>query len=134
MDIAFGKVEWVRGLRFNKRNRCGWFNKKWKPALVTDIGSFQRCNPERRGTGYAILDLDGTERGQIQYDMETHEHLDAERCVVLGQDSRKSDSGKRKYYILVVRSTGTENEYTRVGAGWILSDYVARQGVQALIV
>jgi hypothetical protein len=27
-----------------------------------------------------------------------------------------------------------ENEYTRVGAGCILSDYVARQGVQALIV
>jgi hypothetical protein len=31
--------------------------------------------------------------------------------------------------ILVVRPTGMENEYTRVGAGCILSDYVARQGV-----
>ncbi|KAF2819854.1 HET-domain-containing protein, partial [Ophiobolus disseminans] len=77
MDITFGGVEWVHSLRFNRR-----FNKKWKPALVTDIGSFQKCNPERRGTGYVILDLDGTERGQIQYDMETHENLDAERCVV----------------------------------------------------
>jgi hypothetical protein len=134
MDITFGNGEWVRSLRFNKRYKYRRFNKKWKPALVTDIGSFQRCNLERRGTGYAILDLGGTERGRIQYDMETHEHLDAERCVVVGRDSRDSDAGKRKYYILVVRSTSMENEYTRVGAGWILSDYVARQGVQALIV
>jgi hypothetical protein len=66
--------------------------------------------------------------------METHEHLDADRCVVVGRDSCESDAGKRQFYILVVRSTGMENEYTRVGAGWILSDYVARQGVQALIV
>jgi hypothetical protein len=134
MDIPFSKVEWVRSLTFNKRNRRRRLNKKWKPALVTDIGSFQRCNPERRGTGYAIFDLGGTERGWIQYDMETHKHLDAERCVVVGRDSCDSDAGKRKYYILVVRSTGMENEYTRVGAGWIGSDYVARQGVQALIV
>jgi hypothetical protein len=133
-DIHFGEVEWVRGLRFNKRNEHIGLNEKWKPALVTDVGSFRRCIPKRRGVGYAILDLDGTERGRIQYDVETHEHLDAERCVVVGRDSRGSDAGKRKYYILVVRSTGMENEYTRVGAGWILSNYVARQGVQALIV
>jgi hypothetical protein len=134
MDIAFGKVEWVRGLRFNKRNRRRWFNKEWKPALVTDIGSFQRCNPDRRGTGYAILDLDGAERGWIQYDIETHERLDSDRCVVIGRDSRESDARKRRYYILVVRPTDMENEYTRVGAGWIQSDHVVRQGVQALIV
>jgi hypothetical protein len=134
MYIPVEEVEWVHGLRFNKRDEHSGLNENWKPALVTDIGSFQRCNHERRGTGYAILDLCGTERGRIQYDMETHEHLNAERCVVVGRDSRDSDAGKRKYYILVVRSTGMENEYTRVGAGWIPSDYIARQGVQALIV
>jgi hypothetical protein len=134
MDTTFGDVEWVRSLRFNERNRRRWLNKKWKPALVTNIGSFERCNPERRCTGYAILDLEGTEKGRIQYDMETHEHLDAERYVVVGRDSYESDAGKRKYYILVVKLTGMENEYTSVGAGWILSDYMARQGVQALIV
>jgi hypothetical protein len=133
-DILFGEVEWVRSLRFNKRNRLRWLNKKWKPALVTDISSFQRCSPERRGTGYALLDLEGVERGWIQYDMERHKRLDAEECVVVGRESCKSDAGKGKYYILVVRPTGMENEYTRVGAGWILGDYVARQGIQALIV
>jgi hypothetical protein len=134
MDIAFGTVEWVRDLRFNKRKRRRWFNKKWKPALVTDISSFRRCNHERIGTGYAILDLDGVKRGWIQYDLETHEHLDAEGYVVVGRDSRESDAGRRNYYILVVRPTSMENEYTRVGAGHILSDYIARQGIQALIV
>jgi hypothetical protein len=141
MNIPFGKVKWVRGLRFNnKPNEQSGFNKAWKSALVTEIGSFRRCNFKRRGTGCAILDLDradgadGTERGWIEYDMETHERLDTERCVVVGQDSRKYDAGKRNYYILVVRPTGMKNEYTRVGAGWILDYYVARQSVQALIV
>jgi hypothetical protein len=133
-SIPYGEVEWVRGLRFNERDEHSGLNEKWKPALVTDINSLRKCNHERRGTGYAILDLDGVKRGWIQYDMETHERLDAEGYVVVGRDSRESNAGKRYYYILVVRPTGIENEYTRVGAGWIQSDHVARQGVQALIV
>jgi hypothetical protein len=140
MDIPFRTVEWVRGLRFNKRNEQSGFDKEWKSALVTNISSFRRCSFKRKGTGCAILDLDradgadGAKRGWIEYDMETHERLDAERCVIVGRDSRESNAGKRNYYILVVRPTGMENEYTRVGVGCILSDYVARQGVQALIV
>jgi hypothetical protein len=136
MDIAFGKVEWVRSLRFNKRNRYRWFNKKWKPALVTDISSFRNCSVKQSESGCTILDSGGAERGGIQYDVETHERLDFERCVVVGRDWGyfQSDAEERKYYILVVRSTGMENEYTRVGAGWIRGDYVARQDIQALIV
>ena len=134
MDIAFGKVEWVFSLRFNKTNEHSESDKVWKSALVTEIGSFQRCNFERRGTGYANLDLDEAERGWIQYDLETHERLDDERCVVVGRDSPESDAGRRNYYILVVRPTGMENEYRRVGAGRMRSDYVARKGVEALIV
>jgi hypothetical protein len=134
MDIGFCQVEWVRGLRFNKRYKFRRLNKKWKPALITDISCFQRCNSEKRGRGYVVLGLDGAETGWIEYDMETHECLDAEGCVVIGRAFYKSDAKKRKYYILVVRPAGIENEYTRVGAGWILSDYVARQSIQASIV
>lgn len=134
MDIPFSSVEWVRSLEFNKRYKYRRFIKKWKPALVTDTGSFRKCNIEQRGTSYAFLDLTGAERGRIQYDIETHERLDAEGCVVIGRDSREYNAAKKKYYVLVVRPTGMENEYTRVGAGWIQGDYVVRQGVQALVV
>jgi hypothetical protein len=135
MDIAFRKVEWVRSLRFNnKPNKHSGFDKEWKSALITDISSFRNCSVKRSESCCTILDSGGAERGEIQYDIETHEHLDFERCVVVGRDSFKSDAEERKYYILVVRSTGMENEYTRVGAGWIRGDYVARQDVQALIV
>ncbi|KAH4767142.1 hypothetical protein HBH62_253500 [Parastagonospora nodorum] len=89
---------------------------------------------QRVRQGYANLDLDEAERGWIQYDLETHERLDDERCVVVGRDSPESDAGRRNYYILVVRPTGMENEYRRVGAGRMRSDYVARKGVEALIV
>lgn len=134
MDIAFGSVYWARGLEFNQRNENKWFHKKWKSTLVAQIDSFQGCRLEQRDTGYTILDLNGTERGWIQYDMKTTERLDTGRCVVVGRDFQEPDAEKGKFYILVVRPTSMVNEYTRVGAGWILSDYVARQGVQALIV
>jgi hypothetical protein len=123
-------VQWECGLRFNKRNRYRWFERKWKPALVTDIGSFRKCNLGQRGTGYAILDLDRVERGWIQYNIETHKRLNAEGCVVVGRGYGECDAWQRNYYILFVTPTGLKNKYTRVRAGWILSDYVARQGVQ----
>jgi hypothetical protein len=134
MDITFGDVEWVRRLRFNRRYKYKPFNKKWKPALVTNISSFRHCSLKQSETGCAVLDSGGSERGEIQYDVETHERLDSERCVVLGRDVLESVAGKRNYYILVVRPTSMENEYTRVGAGWIQGDYVARQDLQVLIV
>jgi hypothetical protein len=80
------------------------------------------------------LAADEAERGQILYDLETHIPLDTEGYVVVGRDTGTSDTGERKCYILVVRSTSIENEYTRVGAGWIESGYVARRETQALIV
>jgi hypothetical protein len=134
MDIAFRQVEWVRSMRFNQENVHRALNKKGQPALETYISSFLRCSLKQRDLGYAVLDLDGVERGWIQYDMGTHERLDAERCVVVGRDVWKSDAGERKYYILVVTPTSMKDEYTRVGTGWVLSGHVARQGVQALIV
>jgi hypothetical protein len=134
MNIMFGDVEWVRSLRFNKPNEHSGSDKEWKYALVTDTGSFRNCSFKRSKTGCAILNSDGAERGEIQYDVETHKRLDSERCVVIGRSHFESNIGKREYYILVVRPTIMENEYNRVGAGWIVSDYVTRQGVQALIV
>jgi hypothetical protein len=105
-----------------------------KPALVTKISSFKNCSFERSKVGCTILDSDRGERGEIQYDVKTHERLDSERCVVLGRDALEPSPRRTNYYILVVRPTGKENRYTRVGTGRIQRDYVARQDLQALIV
>jgi hypothetical protein len=128
MDIPFGKVDWMVRLRFNKKhNYEWWFNKKGNAALVTDIGVFRNCNLEQRETNHVILDSNKAERGWIWYDLEASKDLDAEQCVVVGRDAREDEFGLRKYYILVVRPTSVDNEYTRVGVGWIRSDYVKRQ-------
>jgi hypothetical protein len=125
MDISFYGVHWMVSLRFDKKLKYGWFNKKGKPALVTDIGVFQNCGLEKRDTSYAILDSDKAERGWIRYDFEASEGLDAERCVVVGRQPYENELWK--YYILVVRPTSVDNKYMRVGVGWIQSDYVTRQ-------
>jgi hypothetical protein len=125
MDLSFSEVDWMVSLRFNKKHKYGWFNKKGKPALITDIGVFQNCGLEKRDTSYAILDSGKAERGWIRYDFEASEGLDAERCVVVGREAYENELWK--YYILVVRPTSVANKYTRVGVGWIQSDYVTRQ-------
>jgi len=116
MDIPFGTVDWMVSLRFDEKHKYGWwFNKNGNPALVTDIGVFQNCGLEKRDISYAILDSNKAERGWIRYDVEASEGLDAEQCVVVGRDAYKNELRLRKYYILVVRPTSVDNEYTRVG-------------------
>lgn len=50
--------------------------------------------------------------------------LHDERCVVVGREFHGNEHGLRdkKYYILVVRPTSVDGEYTRIGVGWIQSD------------
>jgi hypothetical protein len=134
MDIPFGEVDWMVSLRFNKKHKYGWFNKKEKPALVTYIGVFQNCGLEKRDISYAILDSSKAERGWIRYDVEASEGLEADHCVVVGREAYENKFGLWKYYILVVRLTSVDNEYTRAGVGWIQSDFVTRQRLNVRIV
>jgi hypothetical protein len=128
MDIPFSDVDWNDDFPFNN-----WFDKlrfsKHKCALITNVCVFRNCSLEQRDTSFAILDSSKAERGQIQYDVEASEDLHAERCVVIGRESDPNNSGStnRKCYILVVGQTGVDDEYRRLGVGWIQSDYVARQ-------
>jgi hypothetical protein len=123
MEIPFNCLDWNVELRFNK---------KGKDALVTNVGVFRNCSLEQRDTSYAILDSSKAERGWIQYDIEASEDLQAERCVVVGRASQWLRN--KKYYILVVRPTSVDGEYTRVGVGWIQSDYVVRQRLNVRVV
>jgi hypothetical protein len=128
MDIPFGKLDWDDDFRFNN-----WIDKlrfnKHKCALVTNVCVFRNCGLEQRDTSYAILDSNKAERGQIQFDIEASEDLHAERCVVVGRETDMDNNlpTNMKFYILVVRQTSVNDEYRRIGAGWIQSDYVARQ-------
>ena len=123
MEIPFNCVDWNVELRFDKKR---------KDALVTNVGAFRNCSLEQRDTSYAILDSSKAERGWIQYDIEASEDLQAERCVIAGRESL--GLGNKKYYILVVRPTSVDGEYTRVGVGWIQSDYVVRQKLNVRVV
>ena len=137
MDIPFGEVDWNRKLRFNKEYKHIFFNifkRKGGHALVTNIGVFRNCSLEQRDMSYAVLDSSRAERGRIWYDIKSGGDLHTERCVVVGRDSCKDERGSRKYYILVVGLTNVDGEYTRVGAGWIQSDYVARQRLSVRVV
>ena len=137
MDIPFGDVDWNIKLQFNKERKHVFniFKRKGRHALVTDIGVFRNCSLEQRDISYAVLDSSKAERGRIWYDIEASGDLHTEWCVVVGRNCKDEHGPRnRKYYILVVRPTSVDGEYTRVGVGWIQSDYVARQRLNVRVV
>ena len=127
MDIPYGDVNWNNRLQFDE---------KYRHALVTDVGLFQNCTMEQRDVSYAILNS-SKDIGRIQYDIEASKDLHTELCVVVvGRGSYEDELGlwNEKYYILVVRPTSVDGEYTRVGVGWIQSGYVVKQRLDVRIV
>ena len=131
MDIPFGDIDWNIKLQFNKECKYIFniFKRKERHALVTDIGVFQNCSLEQRDIIYTILDLSKAERGQIWYDIESSGDLYTKQCVVIKRNSYRDKHGPRnkKYYILVVRLTSVDGEYTKVRVGWVQSNYIVRQ-------
>ncbi|KAF2197334.1 HET-domain-containing protein [Delitschia confertaspora ATCC 74209] len=126
IDIPFNRVDWIDNLRFDEE--C-------THTIITNVWIFQHCTMKLHGAQYTVLDFDGNQRGWVQYDIEDSEELDKERCVVVGRrDSIKNrnpienndDDGIEKYYILVVRPTGMETEYKRVGVGLVQIEYLMR--------
>ncbi|OCK74646.1 HET-domain-containing protein [Lepidopterella palustris CBS 459.81] len=124
VDIHFGMVDWIGNLRFDEE--C-------ESALITDVGKFRNCTMKPDGENYAILNFFRLRRGWIQYDVEAGKNLREERCVVIGKTSILGDDAK-DYYILVVRPTSVDGEYTRVGVGMIQRDYVVRERLNVRVV
>ena len=122
MDIPFGKVDWIVNLRFDEER---------KSTLIADVGKFRNYKMKPDGDHYAVLNSFRMKIGWIWYDVDEGKNLREERCVVVG---RKSNKGVKKYYILVVRPTGVDGEYSRVGVGLIRSDCVVRERVGVRVV
>jgi len=135
MDIPYGDVGWNNRLQFDRKYKRMFFSKKGKHALVTDVGVFQNCTMEQRDVSYTILNS-SKDIGRIQYDIEASKDLHTELCVVVGRESYEDEPGlwNKKYYILVVRPTSVDGEYTRVGVGWIQSGYVVKQRLNVRVV
>jgi hypothetical protein len=78
---------------------------------------------EQKELQHAILDSQGTERGWLQFDVEDSTDIDLHRCVVIGRTRRGLEI---KYYVLVVRPTGSKREYERVGVGLIWASHISK--------
>ncbi|PSN58766.1 hypothetical protein BS50DRAFT_509840 [Corynespora cassiicola Philippines] len=118
MDIPFNQVSWINNLRFDAD--C-------QSTLIADVGRFRHDTIKPAGDHHNVLNFFGRKRGWIRYDVVEGNNLDEERCVVVGKKAKE-------YYILVVRPTGVDGEYSRVGTGLIRSDCVVRERVGVRVV
>lgn len=119
-ELLFGQVHWITNIRF--ATDC-------KHALIADLGKFRDCKTQLTGERCTVIDLSGTERGWINYDIENGKDLLKEHCVVVGSTRDSED-----YYILVVRPTGVDSEYERVGMGQVSKNYLVRVQVDVRVV
>jgi hypothetical protein len=120
-----GGIKFI-GVSFDSRETICWhkdlkFDDKQKDTLIGCLGKFWNCTMEQKEPQHAILDSQGTERGWLQFDVEDSTDIDLHRCVVIGRIGRGSEI---KYYILVVRPTGSKREYERVGVGLIWASHL----------
>jgi hypothetical protein len=119
-EIPFGPVQWITDLRFDEH--CDH-------AVIADVGVFQDCTMESKGSRYAVLDLSKTNRGWIRYDVEDGKNLLEEHCVVVGSTENSED-----YYILLVRPTTVDGEYERVGMGQVSKNCLVRTRANVRVV
>ncbi|KAH7046576.1 heterokaryon incompatibility protein-domain-containing protein [Macrophomina phaseolina] len=123
INIPFGSVDWINYLRFDEERDY---------AIIADVAAFTNCTMELHGKQYTVSDSSGTERGWIRYDVEDGEELCQERCVVVGMV--RNGRFKDCCYIMIVRPTGVDGEYRRVGVGLIHSGRVVRWKINVRVV
>lgn len=121
--ISSGSGVWIEDLRLDDER---------KTALIAHVGTFRNCTTKPDGRRHAILGHGGVESGWIHYDVEEIVDLRNVRCVVIGKCGKVWQS--TKYMILVVRPTGVDGAYGRVGSGMIRSDYVVGDAFNMRIV
>jgi hypothetical protein len=115
INVSFGEATcWHKDLRFDS---------KQKDTLIGSLGKFWNCTMEQKELQHGILDLQGIERGWLQFDVEDSTDIDLHRCVVIGRTGREAEI---KYYVLVVRPTGSKREYERVGAGLVWASHISK--------
>ena len=114
--VAFfvGDISWHKDLEFDD---------KQKGTLIGSVGKFWNCTIVQEESQHAILDSQGTKRGWLQFDVEDPTDIDLHRCVVIGRAGRESEI---KYYVMVVRPTGSKREYERVGVGLIWASHISK--------
>ncbi|KAH7111797.1 heterokaryon incompatibility protein-domain-containing protein [Dendryphion nanum] len=138
VDIPLGRVDWIDQLRFDEE--CEYHH-----ALISNLWTFQNCTTGLYKAQHVVLDSDGAKKGWIQYDIEGGKDLRREQCVVVGrkhkfegdvetEDGDCSALGAEEYYILVIRPTGVDREYKRIGVGLIQSDCVVGQRINVRVV
>jgi hypothetical protein len=130
INVLFGEMEWNESLRFDEKS---------ENAIIANLCAFRDCTSVHCGSQYEVRDLDGGKKEQIIYDAARGDILDEDECVVVGKrvhDIGYEDNSSQSddWHILVVRSTGVDGEYRRVGAGTIHGSHVARQSIDVRVV
>lgn len=123
MTITLGEAGWIgdHHLHFDKERECDH-------AITASLGKLRDCKMrfDEKEKNNTVMDVTGTVRGWIQYDVGGDKDRHVKHCVVVGRET-KSDVSVAKYYILVVRPTSVDGEYTRIGVGQIQTGFVVRQ-------
>jgi hypothetical protein len=133
VKVSFVGVSWIKPdhLQFNQE-RTGAVTASLGEILGCTTRPCENCIARLCETRHELEEA-GEERGWVQYDFKGNEKLDTIQCAIIGS-KRATDDCPAEYYILLVRPTGADGEYKRVGVRQVQSGCVARQRKSILLV
>jgi hypothetical protein len=125
MEIQMGSVDWVKALAFD--------TERDSAALITDVGKFLDCTMKPEDDRCIVLDIStNNEAGWIRHDIKSGAEGLENHCVVVGRT--EDSSVEQQFYVLVVVSTGGNDEYRRIGVGMVGTGCVKKSGSNVRIV
>lgn len=116
--------KWFEYLHFDEKGGCDH-------AIRSHLWTFRDCTLEPESYPCKLVNSNGVCMGQIVYDDNDRKEFLEERCVVIG---RERELKFFRYYILVVRPTGVDGEYKRVGMGMVQDECVVGERADIRII
>ncbi|TGO45211.1 hypothetical protein BCON_0412g00030 [Botryotinia convoluta] len=93
-------------------------------TLTTTVWEFtdpaMKLKKEKDGTCYELLDSNEVKKGWV--DLDEEKELPAKRGVVVVAKHKTDQPGNSQYFVLIVRSKESNDEYERLGIGMIQTD------------
>lgn len=122
--VKYSKIHW----REPVLNVNLAFYKARNDALEADLGGLVDCALKLAGDDYAFIDSTGAPVGWLKLDVKDDESMNAAlHCVVVLKHNRGGySSNPPEYWFIAVVSTGTVNEYKRIGLGAVECGFIVK--------
>lgn len=98
--------------------------------IIGELGELQNCNVQTNGIECVVTNYVGEQKGWLKYDTRDGVQRSSKQFIMVGRESKRN----ARYHILVIERTTVDDEYIRVGVGWVNRSFASKLGRVVTIV